>query len=401
MQTGTDGFGTTEAFTLVSGGDVEDPYPDFAEARRTDAVARLQATPVQVRGGGIEVYTCFLHDDVDAVLRDADTYSNRTYSQVTGPMFGRTIIEMDPPEHTERRALVNWAFRKRGLARWQDELIRPKAEELVAGFAEDGHAELMSQFCVPYPVQVIAGILGLPPEDYPRFLRWAMALISFAADYPSARTASDELAAYFAVILAERRLDPREDLVTHLSQAEVDGQSLEDEEIYSFLRLLITAGAETTARAFGNLMVGLLTHPDQLAAVRSDRTLVHHAIEEALRWEPPLNFIQRTPASDVDLGGHTVHPGDAVSLCLGSANRDESFCPDADEFDIHRGPTHHMSFGAGPHMCLGQQLARAEMEVALTTLLDRLPEMALDPDAAQPRIRGLVFRSPPRIDVVF
>lgn len=401
MQTGTDGFGTTEAFTLVSGGDVEDPYPDFAAQRSNDPVARLQATPVQARGGGIEVYTCFRHDDVDAVLRDPDTYSNRTYAAVTGPMFGRTIIEMDPPEHTDRRGLVNWAFRKRGLSRWQDELIRPKAEELVAAFESDGRAELMSQFSVPYPVQVIAGILGLPPEDYPRFLRWAMHLISFAADYTSARTASDELAAYFAAILDERRREPREDLITHLGQAEVDGERLDDEEIHSFLRLLITAGSETTARAFGNLMVGLLTNADQLAVVRGDRTLVHQAIEEALRWEPPLNFIQRTPTADVDLGGHTVRPGDAVSLCLGSANRDESFCPDADEFDIHRGGTQHMSFGAGPHMCLGQQLARAEMEVALNTLLDRLPELALDPDAPPPRITGLVFRSPPRLDVVF
>lgn len=225
----TDGFGSTEAFTLVSGGDVEDPYPDFERRRRTEPVARLQATPVQVHGDGIEIYTCYRHDDVHSILRDSEQFSSSTYAQVTGPMFGRTIIEMDPPEHTERRDLVNWAFRKRGLSRWQDELIRPKALELVEGFAGDGRAELMAQFCVPYPVQVIAGILGLPPQDYPRFLRWAMHLISFAADYAAARKASAELAEYFAAVLAERRRSPSEDLVTHLSQAEIDGRRLDDE----------------------------------------------------------------------------------------------------------------------------------------------------------------------------
>ncbi|MFN8103002.1 MAG: cytochrome P450 [Acidimicrobiia bacterium] len=397
----TDAFGSTEAFTLVSGGDVEDPYPEFEHRRRTEPVARLQATPVQVGGGDADIFTCYRYHDVDSILRDPQRYSNSTYAAVTGPMFGRTIIEMDPPEHTERRALVNWAFRKRGLTRWRDELIAPKARELVEAFAGDGRAELMRQFCVPYPVQVIAGILGLPQDDYPRFLRWAMHLISFAADYDSARKASAELAEYFAAILAERRAVPAEDLVTHLAQAEVDGRSLDDEEIHSFLRLLITAGAETTARAFGNLMVGLLTHPDHLDAVREDRSRVKAAIEEALRWEPPVNFIQRTPAEDVEIGDVAIRRGSIVSMCLGSANRDEALCPHADDFDIDRGLTQHMSFGAGPHMCLGQQLARAEMEVALETVLDLLPAIASDPERPPPRITGSVFRSPRRLDVVF
>lgn len=397
----SDGFASTEAFTLVSGGDVEDPYPEFAQHRHADPVARLQATPVQLHGDELDIFTCYRHADVDEILRDADRFSSSTYHGVTGPMFGRTIIEMDPPEHTKHRALVNWAFRKRGLTRWQEELIEPKARELVEAFAGDGRAELMRQFCVPYPVQVIAGILGLPPEDYPRFLRWAMHLISFAADYASARVASDELAEYFAAVMAERRREPAEDLITHLSQAEVDGERLDDEEIYSFLRLLITAGAETTARAFGNLLVGLLTDRDQLDAVRADRSRVKLAIEEALRWEPPLNFIQRTPTDDVVVGGVAVRAGSVLSLCLGSANRDESFCPNGDAYDLNRGVTHHMSFGAGPHMCLGQQLARAEMEVALNALLDLVPAMAPDPDRPPPKIMGSVFRSPPRLDVVF
>jgi cytochrome P450 len=213
--------------------------------------------------------------------------------------------------------------------------------------------------------------------------------------------ASTALRDYFAPILAARRQEPCDDLISTLGQAEIDGERLSDEEIFSFLRLLLPAGVETTYRSTGNLLFGLLSNPEQLEAVRSDRSLIPQAIEEAVRWEAPLLTITRVATRDTELAGVPIPAGSAVMPMLGAANRDESRYPDPDCFDIFRLQQPHISFGHGVHLCLGMHLARLEMRVGLNLLLDRLPYLRLDSDVKDPHIRGQVFRSPTSLPVLF
>jgi len=198
-----------------------------------------------------------------------------------------------------------------------------------------------------------------------------------------------------------RRRSPRDDLVSDLAHCELDGERLADEEIFSFLRLLLPAGVETTFRASGNLLFALLTHPDQLDAVRRDRSLIHQAIEELLRWDPPLLLVSRVATRDTEIGGVAIPAGASVTPMLGSANRDERRYDNPDRYDVFRDPKQHISFGHGPHMCLGMHLARMEMRVVLDAVLDRLPDVRLDPAGDDPHIRGQVFRSPTSLPVLF
>jgi cytochrome P450 len=226
-------------------------------------------------------------------------------------------------------------------------------------------------------------------------------LLSILFERERGLAASEALREYFVPILADRRQEPREDLISGLAQAEIDGERLSDEEIFSFLRLLLPAGVETTYRSLGNLLLGLLSNPDQLDAVRADRSLIPQAIEEAIRWEPPLLTITRVATRDTELGGVSIPAGSAVMPVLGAANRQEDRYPDPDRFDIFRQPRAHIGFGHGVHVCLGMHLARLEMRVALNLLFDRLPNLRLDPDGNDPHIRGQVFRSPTSIPVLF
>jgi cytochrome P450 len=318
-----------------------------------------------------------------------------------GQVMGRTILQMDPPEHLRHRALVARAFRARILDTWSDTIIGSCVSELIDAFAGDGRADLIPQLTFPFPVRVIARILGLPEGDWPRFLRLSTELIGVMRNWDRAVAAGRELRGYFAEIIADRRRNTRDDLVSQLISAEVEGRRLSDEEIYPFLLLLLPAGAETTYRSSSNLLFGLLADPGQLSAVRADRDLVPQAIEEALRWETPLLTIARTATRDVDLGGVRIPSGGFVAVSLGAANRDPGQYPDPDAFDVFREDKHHLSFGDGAHKCLGMHLARLEMRILLNTVLDRLPGLHLDPGAEDPHIHGLIFRSPPNLPVRF
>jgi cytochrome P450 len=193
-------------------------------------------------------------------------------------------------------------------------------------------------------------------------------------------------------------------LVTDLVTASFDGEHLGDEEIFSFLRLMLPAGVETTFRSSGNLLYLLLTHPDQLEAVQADRSLLPQAIEEGLRYEPPLLVTSRVTTADIEMGGMPIPAGTVVTPMLGSANRDPAAYPDPESFDIFRDPKQHVSFGTGPHMCLGMHLARMETRVALNALFDRLPNLRLDSAEAgrlDAHIHGQIFRSPTCLPVVW
>jgi cytochrome P450 len=389
------------SFDDAVSGDVRDPYTGLAAVRRLGAVQRLDASGMP-HDEAKPVFFVYRYDEIAQVLKDNETFSSGIVINVFGDVLGRNVmLGMDEPEHRRYRALVAAAFSQKALARKQDELVLRVADELIDRFADRGHAELVREFTFPYPTQIIAGLLGLPREDYPQFQRWSISLLSFTVNRERGIAASAALRDYFVPILAARRAEPRDDLISSLARAEIDGEQLSDEEIFSFLRLLLPAGVETTYRSTGNLLFGLLSNPEQLDAVRADRSLIPQAIEESVRWEAPLLVITRVATRDTELGGHAVPAGSAVMPMLGAANRDEERYPDPDRFDILRAPKPYISFGIGTHVCLGMHLARLEMRVALERLFDRLPDLRLDPEGKDPHIRGQVFRSPTSLPVLF
>ena len=389
------------SFDDAVSGDVRDPYTELARRRREGAVQRLDLSAMP-HDESKPVFMVYRHDEIAQVLRDNETFSSSIIITFFGDALGKYVmLGMDEPEHRRYRSLVSAAFSQKRLARRQQELVERVGNELIDGFVERGRADLVREFTFPYPTQIIASLLGLPREDYPQFQRWSISLLSITVNRERAVAASAALRDYFVPILAGRREEPRDDLISSLAQAEIDGERLSDEEIFCFLRLLLPAGVETTYRSMGNLLFGLLSNPEQLDAVRSDHALIPQAIEEAVRWEAPLLIITRLAARDTELAGMRIPAGSTVMPLLGAANRDEERYPDPDRFDIFRASKPNISWGHGVHVCLGMHLARLEMRVALELLLDRLPNLRLDPEGKDPHIRGQVFRSPTSLPVLF
>jgi cytochrome P450 len=389
----------------VVSGDIRDPYPRMHELRRQSPV---HTGPIDLGDGAHPAdpnrptpVTIFGFDEVSQVLRDNETYSSCVYEGIMGHVMGRTILQMDEPEHRMARALVSASFRSKVLQHWEESLVAVVVNELIDTFVDRGHADLVREVTFNYPAQVIAHILGLPRADYPSFQRWAIELTSVTANWERGMAASASLRDYFAGVMEERRASPGDDLISDLVRVEVEGTRLDDEEIYSFLRLLLPAGVETTYRATGNLLFALLGDRTQFDALRHDRSLYPQAFEEALRWEPPVTVILRRAQRDTTLGGVSIEKGADVALLLGAANRDERKYADPDRFDLFRQGRQHLGFGFGVHVCLGMHLARMESRVALNTLFDRLGPFRLDPAAPAPHIEGLAFRSPLSLPVVF
>ncbi|MCB1260119.1 MAG: cytochrome P450 [Acidimicrobiales bacterium] len=393
-----------DEFNRVMGaGTGVDPYPALAELRREAPIHGPASAPGAAPAAGL--FTAYSFDAVSQVLRDDATFSSSLYSQVMGPVMGRSILEMDEPEHHAYRVLLQQAFTRKEMQRWETELVAPVVHRLIDGFVADGEVDLVRSFHFPFPMTVIAGMMGLPDTLLREFHRLGVELISVSVDMPRATAAAAELGELFGEQLADRRRriasgTPGDDLISVLAQAEHDGQRLTDDEIFAFLRLLLPAGAETTYRSSGNLMAGLLRNPDQLDALRADRSLLPQAIEEALRWECPLLQIQRMAVRDGEVCGVGVGAGSVIMVMLGAANRDEARWDDPDRFDIFRPARPHVAFASGVHACLGMHLARMETTVAIGALLDRLDGLRLADDEAG-AIEGAIFRAPAHLRVVW
>jgi len=398
---------TTEEFdpAELQGGllmQVENVHERLREAQARHRV--MVGNPfAEVRSGAIGDLgvTVLGYDECQTVLTHPDTFSSSIYDQIMGPVMGRTLLELEGAEHRASRALVSPSFRTALLERWRSELVEVVVHELIDRFAPRGRAELAREFTFAFPVQVIARIMGLPREDYLRFQRLSIELLNVVYDWDRGTAASASLKAYLAEILADRRRNPQDDLISTLAESEIDGARLTDDEIFAFLLLILPAGVETTYRASGNLLVALLTEPPLLDALRADRGLLRGAFEEALRWEPPITTVVRRAVRDCELGGVAIPAGTNVSVSVSAANRDPTRYPDPDRFDPTRRNIAHLTFGGGPHLCLGMHLARMEGTVAIDALLDRLPDLRLDPSAPAPNVVGVAFRSPASLPVEF
>ena len=370
---------------------IADPFPSFAELRRSDPVHWSA-----ILGG----FVLTRYSDVRAVLFDKRMSADRITpfrDHLPPPRrdeikdllatLGLWAVFNDPPDHTRRRALLNKAFTPRAVA-----ALRPTIEALVARLvrrlANRDTFDLIADFAYPLPATVIAGMIGVPAEDLDRFKLWSddvAAFVGSALATPDknerARRGMGELIDYFRAMVAEHRARPRDDILSALIAAEEQGQGLSEDEIVASAILLLFAGHETTTNLIGNGMLALLRHPDQLALLQARPALIADAVEEMLRYDGPTQAMTRIALEDVVLQGaegeaRTVRQGDRVFALLNAANRDPAAFAEPDRFLVERPDVRHLSFGYGPHFCLGAPLARLEAEIGIAALL-RLPGLAL------------------------
>jgi cytochrome P450 len=407
-ETATDDAGDAFAAKdrLLGIGVVRDPHPRLRELREQQ---RVHAGSISSLFGMVgpdnylipdeQQVSVFDFDLADAIFRDATTFSSSYYVPSLRAVIGRTILEMDPPDHQRYRSLLQAAFTKREMVRWERDFVRDIVVSQLSRMAPLGRGDLASEFAFHYPITVTAVAAGLPVEDVPTFYEQAALLTNVAVDEARRLKASADLGAMVQSLIEQRRAEPADDLISilvHASLPGIDGgepERLTDDEIVAFLRLLVPAGAQTTYRTLTNLLYALLTHPDQLDALYGDRSLIPRAVEEGLRWEPPLMYFARNAAFDTEIAGCPVTAGTSVNMCVHSANRDPKRWTDPDAFDIFRPSSTHLAFGQGNHICLGIHFARMELRVALEEVLDRLPGLRLDPEAEDVHIGGLMSRT--------
>jgi cytochrome P450 len=377
---------------------VADPYPMYHRLRAED--------PVHHSPLGFWVLTRY--PDVMAMLRDPRlikepiaAFVAARFGMAVPPGLGLSMLDRDPPDHTRLRGLVSKAFTPRALER-----LRPEIQQIVDGLLDEvearGSMDLVEEFAYPLPVRVICEMLGVPVKDHERFKAWGLdiargldAIMLPPDSEVGQRSVSGRraLADYFRGLIAERRAAPRDDMLSALIAAEEAGDKLNEEELLATCILLLVAGHETTVNLIGNGTLALLRHPDQLRKLRERPGLIVTAVEELLRFDGPVQRTARIPSEDITIGGQTIGKGEMVMPFLGAADRDPTQFPDPDRLDITRADNRHIAFGMGIHFCLGAPLARMEGQIAINTLLARLPKLALATDRPQFRqsltLRGL------------
>lgn len=381
---------TTRRYDLYS--------PEF-RARTHETYARMrEESPVHLQpglDGETPIWFVTRYDDVVTVLTDNERFVVDAKLALTedelraldeaSPLpnddrVNTNLLTMDGEDHRRVRQLVAKAFTPRMVER-----LRPRIEEiaddLVDRAAAEGRMELVDDFAFPLPIIVIAELLGIPAEDRDRFRVWSNSfLLPPLTDELREQFLrhTDEFVAYLDVLFAKRRAEPSDDLLSALVQAEEHGDRLSENELYSMAVLLIVAGHETTVSLITNAVLALLDQPDELERLQADPSLMRNAVEELLRYDSPVErTIARWVTEDTQLGGQSIARGDLVIAVVGSANRDDAQFPDADVLDLGRTANRHVGFGRGPHFCLGAPLARLETEIALETLLRRLPNLRL------------------------
>lgn len=354
-----------------------DPYAVYAELRRDEPVARTEP---------LGFYAVSRYEDVSFVLKNPQLFSSAAMGAATmlgggqGMMRASTVINSDPPDHTRLRALVNRAFTPKMVAEMEPR-IRELTSDLLDRVISSGEMDLTKDLAIPLPVIVIAEILGVEAERYEDFKRWSdevVLLMSGSADEAerdAIRADLEGLSEYFQEIIDARRKEPRNDLISQLVRAESEDQSLSGEEVLSFTGLLLIAGNETTTNLITNGTLALLENPAEMKKMQDDRSLIPNMVEEALRYDAPVQFLFRTAAQDVEVAGTTIPKGSIVLPLYASGNRDERRYPDPDRFDVTRNAQGHLAFGLGIHFCLGAPLARLEARVAFEELVERFPEL--------------------------
>jgi len=369
-----------------------------------DLRTRMPVAPVRYHGGIAHMITRY--DDLKAAMTDDDSFPSwAAYARHTEPVMGRTIQCMGGDEHRRNRGLVSAAFRPRLMTEFVESFLTPVAHQLVDTMIEGqtgtrGTGDLVADYTMRYAFTVITRLLDFPPTDFEQLKRWGDGLIDFPWDPEGALRASSEFTDYLKPIVDERRQKPGDDLLSSLATVEVEGEHLSDEEIFSFLRLLFPAGADTTYRGLGSMFYAVLTHRDVWEGVKADADFIPAVVQESLRWEGPTALLPRFAPKDISWAGAEIPGGSEVIFGITSANRDAAIFANPERFDPWRKEREFLSFGHGLHFCLGSHLARREMEVSLRVLAERLPDLKLA-EGAEVGIQGTVLRGPKALPIEF
>ncbi len=360
----------SRAFSLFRSRPLEEipqTYSWFEEMRTDCPVFQDEVMPL---------WQVFRYEDVSEVMTDYARFSSQPLGVFTGSFLKDTLVTKDPPDHRKLRNLVNQAFTPRAVAHLSDRITQI-TQELLDQVRPQGRMDIVSDIAFPLPAKVIAEMLGVPSEDWDIFQRWARVDSSdpAATRQEAGRFMQQEMFDYFSRLLEERRRAPREDLISALSVAEVDGERLSEYELVSFCTLLLAAGQETTKNLIANAIVCFTDHPGAMERLMREPALMPTAIEEVLRYLPPVWFLFRQTRTDVELGGQHIPADQNVLAWTASANRDPAQFPDPDRFDIQREPNRHLAFGHGIHFCVGAPLARLEARIALPMILEQLRDL--------------------------
>ena len=399
-----------------------DLYAVSREKRQTtpvmegDFMASLSVPTHAGQRHGHPTYAVFKYNDIKAVLQDAATFTSGFIAKGLGTFFGGDgliIIAMDGDQHRKARGLLQPVFTQQSVNPWRAEIERSIREEFIAPLVPNKRADLMD-FALYFPIRVIYALIGFPQENIGDFYEYAamgLTILAGPKNDPAEEQAARQNAVsasqglYDAVIklVAQRRAEGAngDDLISRLIRAEFEDRRLDDMEIATFVRSLVAAGGETTTRTFSSVMTLLLLRPELLARVRDDRSLVSKLIDEAIRFEPTSTVKVRQAARDVEIGGVKIPQGALVQCVIASANRDEDVFENADEFDIDRKLKPSFTFGYGPHMCIGQFVAKLELSAAVNAVLDLFPNVRLDPDQPAPEIQGGQLRGASSIPVIW
>lgn len=344
------------------------------------------------------------YDDVMTVMSDHENFTAvkpdvPTLNEQFKVFRGAPVLQnCDPPIHTRLRRVVSQSFTPHRIEQWEPR-IQALTSGLLDGVERRGRFEVMADFANPLPVMVISEMLGIPPQDYERFKSWCDAFIAGQNVPPGTplppvvEAANDALREYFAVEIEKRRRQPSDDLIGIMVAAQEHGEGLSTEEALAFIVMLLVAGNETTTNLIGNGMLALGRNPDQMARLRVEPGLVGAAVEEMLRYDPPIQVSLSLPVArrDINIGGTTIPAGAMTFVILAAANRDPAYFADPDRFDIGRHPNPHLAFSEGIHYCLGAALARLEGRIAFSTALARFPRLELADRDVQPPYKGSYF----------
>lgn len=393
----------------------------YAEMRQTSPImegnfmAKLGVPSIAGLDANRPTFTLFKYNDVMAVMRDAKNFTSGFIAEGLGAFFdGLILTAMDGDAHKNIRNLLQPVFMPETVNRWKETKIdRVIREEYIQPMVAAKSGDLM-EFALYFPIRVIYALIGFPedkPDEIEQYAAWALAILAGPQVDPEKAAAARGAAMHAAKalydvvkdVVADRRAKgaDSDDLISRLIRAEYEGRSLDDHEIATFVRSLLPAASETTTRTFGTLITLLLENPETLARVRNDRSLVNKAIDEAVRYEPVATFKVRQTAQDTEIRGVHIPKGAMVQCIVSSANRDEEAFENADKFDIDRKPKPSFGFGFGPHMCIGQFVAKTEINCALNAILDLLPNIRLDPSKPAPKIVGAQLRGPHEVHVIW